>query len=154
MKQVTDGQQDSTESKIEIDIVKALRVLEYLTEDPDHATATEIASATGTRITEVLAILGHPEFVRRFTKLRRDAAKTEFNAIAHNTLRDIALRTAITAPAIAIKATKVWAGILGEEHSKRGAGVSVAVSFEQIIKQAEQKGISLDDKTTLYPGLD
>jgi len=148
-KQITAGQTD------EIDIVKALRVLEFLTEGANaDMTATEIAAQTNTKVLDVLTILGHPEFVRRFTKLRRDAAKTEFNAITHNVLRDIVTRNAITDPGVAVKAAKVWAGILGEEHSKKGAGVSVSVSFEQIIKQAEEKGIALDEKTTFYPGLD
>lgn len=151
MKALTDGIEST-----EIDIVKALHILEILTETPTSqaATATEIAAATGTPVHQVLSILGHPEFVRRFTKLRRDAAKTEFNAIAHNTLRDIAIRNQTIDGGLAVKALKLWGSILGEEHSKKGAGISVSVSFEQIIKQAEEKGVSLDAKTTLYPGLD
>jgi hypothetical protein len=136
----------------EIDILKAVTVLEYLFLGGADATATEIAEKSGMPIKEVMTILGHPEFVRRFTKLRREAAKTEFNAIVHNRMRDIVATD--PSPSNAIQAAKVWAGILGEELSKKGASVAVSINFESIVRKAEESGHALDENTTLYPGFE
>lgn len=141
------------ESDAAIDLVKACTVLNIMLEGGGAATATEIAQATGTPLREVMHIMGHPEFVRRFTALRREAAKTEFNAVAHNRLRDI-VATSVD-ESVAISAAKVWAGILGEDLGKKNnSGVSVSINFENIVKAAEEKGVSLDDKTTLFTGFD
>jgi len=136
----------------EIDVVKAVTVLDYLFQGGSDATATEIAQKSGMKLKEVLTILAHPEFVRRFTKLRREAAKTEFNAIVHNRMRDIV--TSDPSPSNAIQAAKVWAGILGEELSKKGASVAVSINFESIVRKAEESGHVIDENTTLYPGFE
>jgi hypothetical protein len=137
----------------EIDVVKAVTILEFLLLGGADATATEIAEQSGMPIREVMTIMGHPEFVRRFTKLRRDAAKIEFNAIVHNKMRDI-VSDPLTENRDAIAAAKTWAGILGEEHSKKGANVAVSINFESIVRKAEESGHVIDENTTLYPGFD
>jgi 3-hydroxyisobutyrate dehydrogenase-like beta-hydroxyacid dehydrogenase len=148
MKSVGDGKVQAPE----LDIVKAVRVLDFLLQGGVDATAHEIAERAGMPLKEVLSIMGHGEFVRRFTKLRREAAKTEFNAIVHNRMRDIVATD--PSPSNAIQAAKVWAGILGEELSKKGASVAVSINFESIVRKAEESGHALDENTTLYPGFE
>ena len=148
MKSVGDGKVQAPE----LDIVKAVRVLDVLLQGGVDATAHEIAERAGMPLKEVLLIMGHGKFVRRFTKLRREAAKTEFNAIVHNRMRDIVATD--PSPSNAIQAAKVWAGILGEELSKKGASVAVSINFESIVRKAEESGHALDENTTLYPGFE
>lgn len=111
-------------------------IMQSLLREGGAVTAQELHKETGVPVRVVRKILSHPDFIRRFSTLRRDLAKVEFNTIAHNTLREI-VRSRLTQPKDKVSALKVWGSVLGEGSSK-GAQTNINLKFDAIIRADEQ----------------
>lgn len=143
------------------DPVVALKVIDALITN-EAATAQEVSQLVGLPIKQVMGIMAHPEFLKRFHKLKKNVAKAEFDTVAYDRLIQI-IRKVDTVEEIvaqngkssadknAIAAAKALSDILGVSERKAGTNVNVNLSFDAIIREAEEKGI---DAEIIFPGFE
>lgn len=131
-----------------MDPITCLKIIDALTNN-EAATARELSDQLNLPIKSVMAVLAHPEFTRRFRKLKREVAQSEFDAVGHDQMIQV-LRTA-EKDKDRVAAYKAMADVLGVSPKKAGPTVNVNLSFDAIIRDAQAKGT---DEEIVYPGFE
>jgi hypothetical protein len=152
-----------------MDPVKCLAVIDALM-NHEAETATELSTKLDIPLKSVMAIMAHPEFVKRFHKIKREVAKAEFDGVAYDRLIKIIRKTEedeqltyvdeqgrvksnkSSADKNAIAAAKALSDILGVSEKKKGPGININLNFDSIIRESSKNGE--DDEYVPYPGFE
>lgn len=119
-------------------ITKATEVINLLMSE--SLTADEVAERTGLSLMEVAKIYTHPDFLRKFSMLRRDVAKVEFDSTVHKRLHEI-VRTGDERNVAG--AVRAWGEVLGNVEGKK-LTVKRESSLASIAKALEKDGVVID----------
>lgn len=119
-------------------ITKAADIIAMLMSEA--LTADEVAERTGLSLMEVAKIYCHPDFLRKFSMLRRDVAKVEFDSTVHKRLQQIVREGDEKNVAGAVRA---WGEVLGNVEGKK-LTVKHESSLASIAKALEKEGVVID----------
>ena len=140
-----------------MDPITCLKIIDSLMNN-EAETASELAVLLQLPIKTVMGVLAHPDFTKRFHKIKKSVAKTEFDTVAYDRLIDIIrkkeefdLSGKSGTDKNAIAAAKALADILGMTEKKAGTQVNVNLSFDSIIREAQQKGT---EDEIVFPGFE
>ena len=119
-------------------IEKATDVIKLLMKE--SLTADEVAEKTGLSLMEVAKIYTHPDFLRKFSSLRRDVAKVEFDSTVHKRLQQIVRDGDEKNVASAVRA---WGEVLGNVEGKK-LTVKHEGTLASIAKALEAEGVVIE----------
>lgn len=156
-------------NELSLDPVMCLSIIDSLMNN-EAVTALELSEKLKLPIKTVMAVMSHPDFTKRFHRIKKAVAKTEFDTVAYDRLIKIIRKTSAdedldyvdengrikheksAADKNAIAAAKALADILGMTEKKGGGStVNVNLSFDAIIRDAQARGT---DDDVIFPGFE